>query len=144
MAESFAVCNKMVREAVIYRRKNLFTFSAKLDGCPGLVEICCREINVGDKNEFYNRVDASSPLDGMSLVRVSITVGCYCLKKRAFVDCIIHRVLKPGEVVCDTLLPDEIIPLETNAIPLGLVAPVRRMSKRWCSEPSRAAQLMLN
>lgn len=132
-----------MREATIYRRKNLHTFSVQLQGCPGFVEVSCSKIEVDDREKFLDLVDASSPLDDGSLVRVSITVGCYCLKKRAFVDCVIHRVLQPGEILEDPWFPEEKVPVDLEAHSVKLVAPVRRSAKRWCSGNSAVAQLLL-
>lgn len=109
----------------------MHTFFVQLEGCPGFVEICCSRIEVPDKNRFLDMVDAGSPMEESSLVRVSISVGCYCLKKRAFVDCVIHKVLEPGEVLEDPWLVEEKIPVQDKALCTGLVAPVRRTGKRW-------------
>ena len=68
-----------MREATIYRRKNNNTFAVQLDGCPGIVEVCCSEMLLDDLKAFTQEVLESRVTNKESLVRISVTVGNYCL-----------------------------------------------------------------
>ena len=129
-----------MREAIIFRRRGRRDFFVQLEGCPGTVQVCCSSIEVEDRDKFLDLIDATSPLKADGLVRVSITVGFYCCKKRVFMDCVIHKVLAKGEILEEPWLPEEIIPIQ----PKALVAPVRRTNPRWSSGMSSAAHNLLS
>jgi hypothetical protein len=71
----------------------------------GVVEIHCADICTQDRAEFDKLTRSISPTDANSLLNVSVTLGEYCLAKRAFVNCSMHYPSAQKEDVVDEWYP---------------------------------------
>jgi hypothetical protein len=80
----------VMRGAVIYRATGRNSFAVQMQHWPGVVEIHCANICTKDRVQFDQMAACISAVDTSSLVHVSVTLGEYCLRKRAFVHCSMH------------------------------------------------------
>jgi hypothetical protein len=77
-----------MENATIYRGTGRDAYAVQVEGWPGIVEICCSQIEMDvSRIEFDRLVRTISPINVDSLMHVSISMGEYSLGKRAFVDC---------------------------------------------------------
>lgn len=77
-----------MQNAIIYRGITKNAFAVQVEGWPGVVEVHCSCIHSDiPRVEFDKLTRSVSAVDRNSLLHVSLSVGEYCLAKRAFVDC---------------------------------------------------------
>jgi hypothetical protein len=77
-----------MHHATIYKGIGRNSFAVQVGECHGIIQIQCDKITADvDNKEFGELVRSISPVRQDSLVHVSISLGEYCLRQRAFTRC---------------------------------------------------------
>ena len=92
-----------MRRGVICRVIRRNAYAVKMDHYPNVAEVHCRNTRVENREAFDRRCKALNPYDteGTPPIEVCIHLGPYCLKNRAFVNCILEHPCPEGLSTAD-------------------------------------------
>lgn len=101
-----------MRRAVLYRRISQDAFAVKIDNMPGTSEVHCAQVHLDDPEHFHDQciqLDPSTHLrkhstsapspDAHQVIEVSLELGPYCMRSKAFIDC---RLRYPRDPALET------------------------------------------